>query len=326
MEVIYEAFLALMRLDVFGAALGPAVPLLKIASCGTCSVFWLVARALFRPGARIGWAQALLVGGIFFPTVFDQAALLVSLDRVVGETTLALIMLRLDGLQTLFSSSVLVLAFWEGVNGWPRGSDARHERGLRLLFLSTFGLCLSACVLLLDHGGANLPAELMATIQAACAAIILASVSVAIRYRQTHPLTRLGACAPARPVPSDADRQLGRRVRQLVLAEQAWLDPDLKVADLARRLQEPDYRISRAITAGLGEANFNRFINRFRLDQAKAALADPTQDDQAILTIALDSGFASIGPFNRAFKAETGQTPRQYRTARGAEPSRLAAE
>lgn len=32
-----------------------------------------------------------------------------------------------------------------------------------------------------------------------------------------------------------------------------------------------------------------------------------------MLTIALDAGFQSIGPFNRAFKADTGMTPTEYR-------------
>jgi AraC-like DNA-binding protein len=32
-----------------------------------------------------------------------------------------------------------------------------------------------------------------------------------------------------------------------------------------------------------------------------------------VLTIALDAGFSSLGPFNRAFKAETGVTPSEYR-------------
>jgi AraC-like DNA-binding protein len=35
-----------------------------------------------------------------------------------------------------------------------------------------------------------------------------------------------------------------------------------------------------------------------------------------ILTIALDAGFQSIGPFNRAFKAETGMTPSEFRRTR----------
>ena len=34
-----------------------------------------------------------------------------------------------------------------------------------------------------------------------------------------------------------------------------------------------------------------------------------------VLTIALDSGFQSLGPFNRAFKADTGMTPTEYRKA-----------
>jgi AraC-like DNA-binding protein len=32
-----------------------------------------------------------------------------------------------------------------------------------------------------------------------------------------------------------------------------------------------------------------------------------------VLTIALDAGFSSLGPFNRAFKADTGLTPTEYR-------------
>ena len=36
-------------------------------------------------------------------------------------------------------------------------------------------------------------------------------------------------------------------------------------------------------------------------------MADGRQRDRAILSIALESGFQSIGPFNRAFKAATGE-------------------
>jgi AraC-like DNA-binding protein len=42
-------------------------------------------------------------------------------------------------------------------------------------------------------------------------------------------------------------------------------------------------------------------------------LSDPSQRDVAVLTIAMDAGFQSIGPFNRAFKAETGLTPTEFR-------------
>jgi len=63
----------------------------------------------------------------------------------------------------------------------------------------------------------------------------------------------------------------------------------------------------------LGYRNFAGFLNFYRIADAKAALADPSQADVSILTIALDAGFNSLGPFNRAFKAETGVTPSEFR-------------
>jgi AraC-like DNA-binding protein len=50
-----------------------------------------------------------------------------------------------------------------------------------------------------------------------------------------------------------------------------------------------------------------------------ARLADPAQDHLPVLTIALDCGYGSIGPFNRAFKARFGVTPSQYRNLRATE-------
>ena len=69
----------------------------------------------------------------------------------------------------------------------------------------------------------------------------------------------------------------------------------------------------RAVSAGLGFANFNRLINHHRIEQAKQVLA--SDDDRSILEIALDCGFGSVGPFNRAFKAETRMTPKAWRAS-----------
>jgi len=41
-----------------------------------------------------------------------------------------------------------------------------------------------------------------------------------------------------------------------------------------------------------------------------------------VLTLALDAGFNSLGPFNRAFKAATGLTPSEFRRR----PQTLVAE
>src|SRR6185369_11159820 len=91
----------------------------------------------------------------------------------------------------------------------------------------------------------------------------------------------------------------------------------LKVADLARRLGEPEYRVTQCITAAMGFANFNRLINHHRIARAKQLLADPDNGRLSILQIAFECGFSSIGPFNRAFKDEAGTTPRAFRAASG---------
>ena len=48
-----------------------------------------------------------------------------------------------------------------------------------------------------------------------------------------------------------------------------------------------------------------------------AALADRSQAEVPIVTIALDAGFQSLGPFNRAFKAHAGMTPTDFRRQAG---------
>jgi len=76
----------------------------------------------------------------------------------------------------------------------------------------------------------------------------------------------------------------------------------------------PEYRLRRLINQQLGYRNFNAYLNEWRLDEAKQALSDPEQRDVPVSTIALDAGFQSLGPFNRAFKANTGLTPTEFRS------------
>ena len=51
------------------------------------------------------------------------------------------------------------------------------------------------------------------------------------------------------------------------------------------------------------------------LAEVKTALVDPSQKEVPILTIALDAGFGSLGPFNRAFREAEGMTPSEFRAA-----------
>jgi AraC-like DNA-binding protein len=103
--------------------------------------------------------------------------------------------------------------------------------------------------------------------------------------------------------------------------DRAYRQEGLSIGQLALRLSLPEYQLPQLINQGLGYRNFAVFLNLYRIADTKTALADPAQTEVPILTIALDAGFNSLGPFNRAFKAETGMTPSDFRRA-GARISR----
>jgi AraC-like DNA-binding protein len=115
------------------------------------------------------------------------------------------------------------------------------------------------------------------------------------------------------------DEPLEQALLQAMTQDHAYRSEDLTVASLAQRLKAPEYRLRRVINQRLGHRNFNAYINGFRIDEAKAALANPAQRELPVLSIALESGFQSIGPFNRAFKAATGLTPSEFRKQNSAD-------
>lgn len=86
----------------------------------------------------------------------------------------------------------------------------------------------------------------------------------------------------------------------------------LTLNGLAAELDVAPAPLRDLINRQLGHRNFNDYLHRLRLQEASARLAT---EDQPILTIALECGYGSIGPFNRAFRQQFGMTPTEYRAA-----------
>ena len=125
----------------------------------------------------------------------------------------------------------------------------------------------------------------------------------------------LGAAAKA-PDPTPDETRYGDRLLALMQVEKVYRQEGLTIARLARTLDLPEYRLRRVINQQLGYRNFNAFLNAFRIEDACRVLADPAQERLPILNLALDLGYGSQGPFNRAFRAKTGHTPTEYRRIR----------
>lgn len=126
------------------------------------------------------------------------------------------------------------------------------------------------------------------------------------------PATAAAATAETR-IPA-ADRALAAKLDAAMDAG-AWRREGLTIGALAAELGAPEHRLRRLINDALGHRNFADFLNGRRIEAAKAALADPARAREPVSAIAFDLGYASLGPFNRAFKDATGQTPTEWRKA-----------
>lgn len=93
----------------------------------------------------------------------------------------------------------------------------------------------------------------------------------------------------------------------------AWREEALTVGSLAQSLAVPEHQLRALINDGLGHRNFAAFLNGYRVRAAKASLGNPAEARVTIAAIAFDVGFGSLSPFNRAFRATTGETPKAWR-------------
>ncbi|NOX83482.1 MAG: helix-turn-helix transcriptional regulator [Alphaproteobacteria bacterium] len=130
-------------------------------------------------------------------------------------------------------------------------------------------------------------------------------------FAEAKPLE--GAAAPdAASLISAADRPAFERLEAL-MADGVYRQERLTVAVLAEKVGVPEHQLRKLINGGLGFRNFSAFLNQRRIDDAKRLLGDPANARRQVLQIALDLGYGSIAPFNRAFKNATGKTPTEFR-------------
>ncbi len=120
------------------------------------------------------------------------------------------------------------------------------------------------------------------------------------------------------PVPVEPVEALGgefvawkQQLIDLMDAEKPYLEAELSLPDLARRLRMPVPLLSQVVNEGTGK-NFNDFINAYRVAEFLRQAQEPANAHLSLLGIALNSGFNSKSTFNRAFKKVTGASPKEY--------------
>lgn len=104
------------------------------------------------------------------------------------------------------------------------------------------------------------------------------------------------------------------RLEFVMRSQQAYLQPDLTLPKLARKLDCSVNHLSQVINAGFGTSFFD-YLNRYRVEHAKDLFSKLDGKCGAVLSVAFTVGFNSNSAFYAAFKKHVGRTPAEYRRA-----------
>lgn len=100
-------------------------------------------------------------------------------------------------------------------------------------------------------------------------------------------------------------------LRKLIEEDKKYLDCNLTLNETAKILNTNTAYLSRIINEQSG-MNFNNYINKYRIEEAKKLLDTGKQDSMTFEGIGKSCGFLSRSAFNQAFKKFTGLTPTEY--------------
>ena len=102
-----------------------------------------------------------------------------------------------------------------------------------------------------------------------------------------------------------------RNICQLFDEEKLFLEPQLKIEDVAKRLDISVHKASQIINSKSNNSFFD-FVNRYRVEYFKKLLSDPDKRKFTILALGIESGFNSKASMNRVFKNFVGQSPKEF--------------
>lgn len=108
---------------------------------------------------------------------------------------------------------------------------------------------------------------------------------------------------------SDHAAKLAARLETAMQQDTLYLDPSLSLQKLSRHVGALPNQVSQTLNQQIG-ASFFDYVSRWRIEASKPQI---TAGDASVLSVALDVGFNSRSAFYKAFKRETGMTPKSYR-------------
>lgn len=131
------------------------------------------------------------------------------------------------------------------------------------------------------------------------------AAGVWVRFRSRRPVSTQGGDHET------VDPALFERIDSFLRSERLYLDPDINLNRIARRLALPAREVSRAINSGSNQ-NVSQYVNTLRIEEACRMISET---GNSITSVIYGSGFNTKSNFNREFLRVTGMTPSEWRSA-----------
>lgn len=106
--------------------------------------------------------------------------------------------------------------------------------------------------------------------------------------------------------------ELNDRLIEFLEKEKSFLDPNLSLEDLAKKLGVGRHKLS-AVINQFQKMNFFELINSYRVKEVKRMMANPAESSKKMYELGYDAGFNSKASFYRVFKQMTHKTPVEFR-------------
>jgi AraC-like DNA-binding protein len=116
---------------------------------------------------------------------------------------------------------------------------------------------------------------------------------------------------PALSIPKEKMDHVTAVLRKLMEEDRIWLDTDLNLGKLAHYCEVAPKTLSIILNQHLG-MSFTDYVNHYRIDAVKERIVLPESRQLTVAGLAYECGFNSLPTFQRAFKATTGMSPKEY--------------
>lgn len=104
------------------------------------------------------------------------------------------------------------------------------------------------------------------------------------------------------------------KLRMVMENDKLYLNQDLNLNEVADKISIPRHHLSLILNNVLNNTFFD-YINKYRVDEVKKRMHDPSSAHLTLLAIAYDAGFNSKSTFNRIFKKYEQVTPLEYKNS-----------